>query len=226
MARQARNTLHSNLVFVTQYCDGQLYRDDTDRIFFLDILKKVQTNFNCHILAFCCNENDRFQIIIDTQGANISKIIQSLTIAYSMYRKSDTKLFTQRFKAKAILSEVQLKQIIQSIQKERNEYSACCMMSETMAKYDWMKPYNPIVFIQAKPNKRKLDIDELQLMLSTRLAKENLDLNQFNKDKLRRNEWIKEIRQKYDCSLNCLAIVLGLSESSISKIINTVGQNS
>lgn len=221
MARSARNTLQSNLVLVTQICNGILYRDDQDREFFLALLKKVQINFNCHILAFCCNESDRFQIIIDTQGTNISKLIQSLTIAYSIHRKSDIKLFTQRFKTRAIFSEVQLKEVIQEIQKDRKDYAACCMMSETMAKYAWMKPYNQTLFIQIEQNKQTLNRDELQNILHEMLKDKNIELIEFKRNRTLRNEWIKQLRQKYDCNLKCLADVLELSESSISKVINS-----
>lgn len=226
MARQARNTLQTNIVLVTQNCDGLLYRNDIDRNFFLDLLKKVQTNFNCRVLAFCCNENDKFQIILDTQGANISKIIQSLTIAYSMHRKSDNKLFTQRFKTKGISSEEHLKQVIQELQKQKSEYSACCMMSETMTRYDWIKPYNPIIFNQVEQTKKKLTLDEVHDQLDQELTKYKINLNEFKKNKTLRNDWIKDLRQNYDCNLKCLAEVLQLSESSISKIINTVEQTS
>lgn len=221
MARSARNTLQSNLVLVTQICNGILYRDDQDREFFLALLKKVQINFNCHILAFYCNESDRFQIIIDTQGTNISKIIQSLTIAYSIHRKSDIKLFTQRFKTRAIFSEVQLKEVIHEIQKDRIDYAACCMMSETMAKYAWMKPYNQTLFIQIEQNKQTLNRDDLQNILHEMLKDKNIELIEFKRNRTLRNEWIKQLRQKYDCNLKCLADVLELSESSISKVINS-----
>jgi len=204
-----------------QNCNGILYRDDQDLEFFLSLLKKVQMNFNCHILAFCCNESDRFQIIIDTQGANISKIIQSLTISYSIHRKSDIKLFTQRFKTKAIFSEAHLKEVIQEIQKDRKDYAACCMMSETMAKYEWMKPYNQKLFIQIEQNKQTLNKEELQTILDRMLRDKELNLIEFKRDKVIRNEWIKQLRQKYDCNLKCLAEVLELTESSISKIINS-----
>ena len=224
MARQARKSLQSNLVLVTQNCNALLYRDEQDRLFFLDLLKKVQSNYNCHILAFCCGENDRFQIIIDTQGANISKIVQSLTSAYSMHRKSEVKLFTQRFKTKPIFSEDQLKQVIQEIQKNRTDYSACCMMSESMSRYDWLKPYNPIIFVQPEKSKKSLSIDDVRNQLNKLLEINELSLVEFKKNKSLRNEWIKDLRQKYDCNLKCLAEVLGLTESSVSKIINTVEQ--
>lgn len=220
MARSARSILQSNLVLVTQNCNGILYRDILDREFFLALLKKVQMNFNCHILAFCCYESDRFQIIIDTQGASISKIIQSLTISYSIHRKSETKLFTQRFKTKAIFNETQLKEVIQEIQKDKKDFAACCMVSETMSKYEWMKPYNQNLFIQIEQNKQALNKDGLQNILDGMLRDKDIDLIEFKRDKTLRNEWIKQLRQKYDCNLKCLAEVLELTESSISKIIN------
>jgi|GEM_PF-1565762 len=226
MARQARNTLQSNLVLVTQNCNGLLYRDDQDRDVFLDLLKKVQSSYNCHVLAFCCNESDRFQIILDTQGANLSKIIQSLTIAYSIHRKSDIKLFTQRFKAKAIMSEDQLKQVINEIQKDRSDYSACCMMSETMSGYEWMKPYNSKLFIHPEKNKSRLSVEDLRLKLHRLLDHEGIELNDLKQNKTLRNDWIKQLRQEYDCNLKCLAEVLDISESSVSKIINNVEQTS
>ena len=141
-----------------------------------------------------------------------------------MHRKSEEKLFTQRFKTKAILSEEHLKQVIQEIQRNRDEFAACCMMSETMSRYDWMKPYNPIIFIQPEISKKKLSIDDVRNQLNDLLVSKELNINDFKKNKTLRNEWIKDLRQKYDCNLKCLAEVLGLTESSVSKIINTVEQ--
>ena len=57
-----------------------------------------------------------------------------------------------------------------------------------------------------------------------KLIRKQLNINEFKKNKPLRNEWIKNLRQKYDCNLKCLAEVLGITESSVSKIINTVEQ--
>ena len=140
---------------------------------------------------------------------------------FVIHRKSDIKLFTQRFKTRAIFSEAQLKEVIQEIQKVNKDYAACCMLSETMTKYEWMKPYNQKLFIQIEQNKQTLNKDELQRLLSDMLKRNRIELIAFKRNKTLRNEWIKQLRQKYDCNLKCLADVLELTESSISKIINS-----
>ena len=115
MARKARNTLDSNLVLLTQISDEHVFRNDEDRAYFLNLLEKTQNQYNCNVLAFCCAEENGFQLVIDTLGAHISRIMQSISISYAMYRKSEQRLFTQRYKSYPLHSIEQLKEVIQEI---------------------------------------------------------------------------------------------------------------
>ena len=198
MPRKSRQSLQSNLVLVTQRSNLHLYRDDHDRDVFLDLLKKVQSNFNCVVLAFCCFDEDAFQIIIDTNGANISKIIQSLTISYALHRRSETKLFTQRFKTKALMDESDVRGAIEHLRYGKNDYVGCCMFSDTLQKYDWIKPYANDQFLNLNKNYEiKTDAD-FKAKLDAYLSEHTISFEEITKKKAMRNACIKYFRQEME----------------------------
>lgn len=221
MPRKARQSLQSNLVLVTQKSNLRMYRDDHDRDVFLDLLKKVQSNFNCVVLAFCCFDEDAFQIVIDTNGANISKIIQSLTISYALHRRSEQKLFTQRFKTKALMDESEVRTAIQGLREGKDDYVGCCMFSDTLQKYDWIKPYTNVQFLNLKMDYEVKPDTDFHEKLDDYLHKHQISFEEILKKKDLRNACIKYFRQEMDCSLAKLGEVFKLSESSVSKIINS-----
>ena len=220
MPRKARNSLQSNLILVTQKTNVRMYRNDHDRDVFLDLLKKVQTNFDCVVLAFCCFDEDAFQIVIDTNGANISKIIQSLTISYALYRRSGVKLFTERFKTKALMDESEVRNAVLNLREGKEDYVGCCMFSDTLLKYDWIKPYSNVQFYNLKQDYEIKSDTNFDDKLEYYLRKRQISLEEILKKKDLRNACIKHFRKEMDCSLAKLGEVFKLSESSVSKIIN------
>lgn len=225
MARKARQTLQSKLVLVTQKSNQRMYRDDHDRDVFLDLLKKVQSNFDCVVLAFCCFDEDAFQIVIDTNGANISKIIQSLTISYALHRKSEHKLFTQRFKTQALMDESEVRTTIERLREGKDDYVGCCMFSETLQRYDWIKPYPNVRFLNLRKEVENIEPISFEVKLEAYLNEHKLSLEELLKQKDKRNDCIKYFRKEMDCSLAKLGEVFRISESSVSKIINSDKQS-
>ena len=220
MPRKARQSLQSNLILVTQKSNIHMYRDDHDRDVFLDLLKKVQSNFNCVVMAFCCFDEDAFQIVMDTNGANISKIIQSLTIRYALHRRSEEKLFIQRFKTKALMDESEVRNAIVNLLEGKEDYVGCCMFSDKLQKYDWIKPYSNIQFLNLKKDDAVQPDSDFQDKLDDYLRNHQISLDEIIKNKEKRNMCIKHFRREMDCSLAKLGKVFKLSESSVSKIIN------
>lgn len=213
MARKARHTLKSNLVLVTQKSNHPVFRHDEDRHRFLSILEKVQVQYDCAFLAFCCAQDNAFQLVIDTQGANLSRILQSITIAYVMYRKSDVKLFDERYKSVALDSMDQLKENIQNVGQVDSQFAACCFIKDD--RHPWIKS---VQFDESNFTYTQRLIDQRKY-LNKWLSDHNVDFESLLADKDLRNQAIKDLRQNSNCTLKKLATAFKMSESNISKIL-------
>ncbi len=106
-----------------------LYPDNLDKEYFLDVLKKYKEKYDCRIYAYCLMSN-HYHILIDTNGYDISNFMKSLNQAYVRYinRKYSRKghLLTERFNSKIIESDEYLLAVsayIHSNPKDLPEYN-------------------------------------------------------------------------------------------------------
>ena len=213
MARKARKTLDSHLVLVTQGSPYVVFRDDNDREAFLHLIEKAQNQYKCEVLAFCCANKEGFQLVLDTKGANISRIMQSITIAYAMYRKSEHRLFEQRYKSYPLYSMGRLKEVIEEVGLKNPRFAGCCFMKDEH--HPWMKTIHLELsrfdFVQSKRDSKHY--------VEIFLEKNGINISELYKNKSLRNQAIFEMRQNSDCTLKCLADSFDLSESNVSKIL-------
>jgi len=213
MPRQARKNLDSNFILITQVSPFQIFRHNEDREYFLSLLKHAQNQYGCHVLAFCCAEDKGFKLILDTQGSNISKILQSITIAYALYRKSDVKLFEQRYKSKALKNPVEIQQKVKEMGLSFPEYAGCCYSNTET--YEWLIPHEQITLLPIQTRDHHHDYSKLENWL----LQNNTTYELMMADKSLRNKAIIDLRKLSNCSLKKLAIAFHLTESSISKIL-------
>lgn len=85
-----------------------LFPDNSDKDYFLDLLQKYNDKHNCKTYGYCLMTN-HYHVIIDTCGYDISKYMKSLNQSYvrhinNTYRRKGH-LLTERFKSKIIDSE-------------------------------------------------------------------------------------------------------------------------
>lgn len=219
MARKPRQNLDSNLILITQHSNTLVFRGEEDRLVFLKLIEKAQRQYNCSVLAFCCAEDEAFQLVIDTQGASISKIMQSISISYSMYRKSEERLFEQRYKSTALHSSDELKSVMLDVGTRDPKFAGCCFVGDP--NHPWMKAIN---VDQTQFNLTKRDVSS-GTYLEAWLKRHGISFIDLMKQKPMRNQAIFELRQHSDCTLARLAIAFNLSESNISKILKTFEAN-
>ncbi len=213
MARKARNTLDSNLVLITQASQCDVFRDESDRYHFLSLIEKAQKQYNCDVLAFCCSEDKGFQIVIDTKGSNLSRILQSITISYAMYRKCENRLFEQRYKSYPLHSIDQLKEVAQEIGLKDPKFAGCCFMKAE--NHPWLKTVN----LDATNFERSHHNINSKTYLEKWLDEKGISFQDLMDDRSLRNQAIFELRQNSNCTLKRLSVAFNLSESTISKIL-------
>lgn len=85
-----------------------LFKDNEDKKKYLYIVKDYQKIYNFRVYAYCLMDN-HLHIIIDSNGADISRIMHSINFRYASYfnkkHKRHGHLFQDRFKSKIIHNE-------------------------------------------------------------------------------------------------------------------------
>jgi len=79
-----------------------IFRDDTDRFHFLELLSELGERFGAKVHAYVLMDN-HFHLLLETPEANLSRTMQWLSVSYSVWfnRRHDRAghLFQGRFKA-------------------------------------------------------------------------------------------------------------------------------
>lgn len=227
MARVARSKHSSSIVSIVQKTDVQCFRDDHDRNTFIDILQKAQSTYQFQCYAFCLLNDHAFRLIIDTKGRNISKIMQSITITYAMYRQAKTKLFPQRFKSKPLLNQEDVLNEIGNInQKTHTRYNSYCIYHEKLSSdLDFMSLVLPHSFKITTETVPSMSDEEVIAKVHDYLHRNQCTLDDLKRNKQKRNQCLLELRRELPCSLKQLGIAFGgLSESTVSKILKQMEQ--
>lgn len=92
-------------IMVRSIKEIDLFKESSDKVKYLSILRKVQLKHGFKVYAYCLM-NNHGHLIIDCAGADISKVMHAINLSYARYfnRKYDRygHLFQDRFKSKVI----------------------------------------------------------------------------------------------------------------------------
>ncbi|MBF8983827.1 transposase [Lutibacter sp. B2] len=95
-------------VMVRSISEIQLFKENEDKDRYLDLIKKHTKKFGFKVYAYCLMDNHG-HLIIDSNGADISKIMHGINFSYAGYFNRKYKrhghVFQDRFKSKIIDSE-------------------------------------------------------------------------------------------------------------------------
>lgn len=226
MARQARKLLDSSIVSVTQRSRIPMFRNDQDRRALLNILRQAQEKFDYTCYAFCLLDDYAFHMILDTKGRRISTIVQSISVSYTRYRQIEGKLFTDRFKSKALKDEKELTAEIDHMKKQTaGHFNSYCLKDLNDNSVEGLRVELDIHLADHRMMEEQLSADEAQDQLSEWIREKGCDPMELRSDKVLRNQCIREFRRNHNLSLKVLGEVFGLTESSVSKIISSYEQN-
>jgi hypothetical protein len=226
MARSARKNQMTSIYAINQLSEQILFRNETDRHNMMEIIKEAQRKYGFHCYAFCLLSDHGFKIILDVGDKNISKIVSSISIAYALYRKSDKKLFTRRFKSKPLYSKEEVLTEVRLInQKSDSTYNSFCFYDDTSNQsLDWLVDIYQ-KNIEITHEKKTSDINEATLILNKWMESNGCCQDDLKKDKNLRNECIVRLHRETNCSMKQLGVLFGgISESTISKILKNVEQ--
>ena len=133
MPRTARSNHNASVLLVTQSSSQPMFDTNDDRDHFLALLNLSKRKFKFEIFAYCLLSDYSFELLVRTPYMNISKIMASLLISYTNYKKPQGKLFTQRFKSKPVHSIKDLHFIVDKVNKPaQSPYNSYCVYHQLM----------------------------------------------------------------------------------------------
>ncbi|MEK6264496.1 MAG: transposase [Clostridium sp.] len=108
-----------------------LFKDSEDKEKYLSLIKKYKNLYDFKLYGYCLMDNHS-HLIIDANGADISKVMHGINFSYAMYfnkkHKRDGHLFKDRFKSLIIKNERYLKTLslyIHNNPTDIREYKDC-----------------------------------------------------------------------------------------------------
>ncbi len=215
MPRVARRQMDASVFLIVQKSHLKLFRSNQDRSQFLSYLKeaKLKYQFACYGFSLC--DDDRFGLIIHVKHQTISKIMQSLMIAYAKYYTSDEPLYKERYKSYPIYNEIDMANAFNQLHQTDSPYASLCYYNGTREDSIQLIDYYTKQPFDLKPvNKTPLPDKVVALCNEHHCTSEEI-----KKNKTLRNQCILEIYRETGCSLKDLSILFEISTSMVSKII-------
>ncbi len=219
MARRARQKDEYGIYYIHQIGGGhrQIFESDDDRSRFLNILSKAHSKFSFKLYAYCLISSDAYHLIIDVNGGDLSKIMKSINISYAMYAKCEERLFRDRYRSTLLGSDSELTDalaLIHENSQDHDNWNSFCV-----SQHDSDFTIDPVLTDDCKDCIRS--VPEASVELTKLASAKNKSLDEIFHDKELRNDLIRKFRSHSTLSLKDLGQLFGgLSESSVSKILN------
>ncbi len=219
MPRKAREKSEYGFYHVRQVGGGSrpLFRDDADRAYFLDALKKAQARYGFRLHAYCLLADDEYHLVLDMNGADLSSVMKSLNIGYALHARCDEPLFRDRYRSRALATPEEVLAAMRGIHRPTDTHfnSFCHDDPDHPIALDWIATPDPARrdCIRTLPEARER---------LARIAREgSVDEASLLSDRACRNRLIHDFRLTTTLSLKELGELFGgLTESSVSKILN------
>lgn len=231
VARQARIKDPYGTFHITQSGGAKrdLFEKDGEREHFLEILRRAQVKFQFKLYAYCLLSDNAYHLVMDLNGADMSKVMKSINIGYAMYLNMDEPVFKDRYKSTLLKDTGSTLEIVKKLHErgatqESLWNSYCIYDPEKPLRLDWISPITGLAVTKDQEECRDCisSIDEAQMKLTEVSEETGLTLNELFKQKELRNDLILKFRKSSSLSLKELGVLFGgLSESSICKILNT-----
>lgn len=230
LARQARIKDPYGTFHITQSGGKNrvLFEGDDDRKHFLEILRRAQSKFQFRLYAYCLLSDNTYHLVLDLNGADMSKVMKSINIGYAMYLDTKEPLFKDRYKSTLLEDTASTENVIKKIHEKGDRetvFNSFCTYDLTSPlKLDWVSPLTDFNKALNEEDCRNCieTIDEAQKKLFEVTLEREMSLTELLKEKELRNELILKFRKNSTLSLKELGSLFGgLSESSICKILNT-----
>ena len=110
MPRKAREKSPESVYHIMCRSESEflLFRDDEDKDYYLDLIKRYTDKYKCSLYAYCLMDN-HLHLHLDPKGFDVSKFMHSLNTAYVRYYNKKYQrhghVFQERFQSKILLTD-------------------------------------------------------------------------------------------------------------------------
>lgn len=218
MPRVARNQLKTNLFHIIQQSPLTIFRNQEDRVMFVDIVKKAKRKYQFNCYGFSCCLDQKFELILHVKYQSISKIMQTILISYAKYYDESKTLFPNRYKSIALHDEKVITHALSAINSDigYSKMSLCHYASQRDTSYKLIDFFTKDSIFVLNPLKT-LNLDDT---FSQYLVQHGCDEQTLLSNSTLRNQCILKLYQTTGCTLKDIANRFNLSVSMISKILN------
>jgi len=223
MARKARQLEAFGVYVVHQTAseDSMLFKNDRDRERFLLILKQTKSRYGYQLFSYCINESSAYDLVIGTNGSDLSKVMKSINIAYALYASKGGKLFKDRYKSERLESDEAVMAMVQSFKEKQAQDQANRSFRVFEGDINLLDTFMPCDLVKGKNcSPCIVSLEEAKTVLSGIASSAKQDIDSLMRDKERRDKLILKFRRESTLSLKELGLLFGgLSESTVCKIL-------
>lgn len=155
----------------------EIFRDDEDRIKFLDIINSNQVRYGFSIYAYCLM-NNHVHLLVGCNGCDISQLMKSINISYAIFfnRKYQRcgHLFQDRFKSELIDNDAYAIEVSRYI--HLNSVRAGMIDIDDIGQYPWSS-YNQ--YIGSKSSHLSVDTNFILGMFSNMLQEARIQYRSY-----------------------------------------------
>ena len=130
MPRKARTYSKSNIYHIIQkgIDDQDIFYEDADKKYYLDILLEKKKEFKYKILAYCLMSN-HIHLVLQIKNDNLSETMKSIGIKYAFffnkkYSRSGS-LFKDRFKSKCVEDKIYFLDVCRYVEQNPKKAGIC-----------------------------------------------------------------------------------------------------
>lgn len=129
MGRKPRNkAIYSTYYIYQEGKKESLFKNDGEKELFIKVLKKAKDKYNFKLYAFCIMDSS-YKLIIFDNGNDITKIMKSINVSYTMrvnrLRNTKGRIFNKRFSSKIIDSGESLLEFSKNIHIDSKKVKEC-----------------------------------------------------------------------------------------------------
>lgn len=215
MPREKRQRCASGLYHVIQRAQvHKLFEDSRDKEAFLHILEQSKHKNAFALFGFCLALDGEYHLLLGTNACDLSKIMKEINIRYALYKEKKS-IFKDRFFSTP-LQDVQAVYSLREWLQTRRTLSEDAHYPNLCTAFHFLID-DPQTYV---PSVRSMDIEAVMQDLQEELARLGLSASSLHEHPELRKAWILKTRRSSSLSLKQIGNLLGLSESSISKILN------
>ncbi len=239
MARTARIKKPYSTYLIAQQCELSIFNKREVRILFIDVLRETIEKYNCLVLN-CAIDDNSYRLLIYDNGNDISSIMRSINISFSMKTLNQSVKFCRRFKSTlledsaALFNQIATFEALPKVYRDRL-IDANCNVDVSAFRKSYFKDnglYCKLIddFNHCLPltdccdnlknqTSSVITAETAKVHIETLLNKRGVTFESLSCDKKMRNHCILYLRRNSTMTLKQIGNLFDLTESAVSKLI-------